>query len=230
MAVAPTCTTDGLKKAICSKCGAESTATVTATGHRYTNDGVCVACGEIKPGFQPVEPIEKYFTVTVKDKDGAPISGATVIVYVNWMSSTYTTDENGQVSLPENTVVNMVTLDKLPDGYSSFTTEATVVPTVEKAVVFNTDAEKMVEFTVTLMSEDGSAIAGVNAQICFSEVCKPGQTDENGKLSVYFTKTEAESGQIKAKVNDDSFEYESDADGYVYFGDATELIIILKNK
>ncbi len=226
----PTCTVDGSQKAVCSKCGTEKTEPIKASGHRYANDGVCVICGEGGSGSLPDEPSENYFTVTVKDKDGAPISGATVSVYVNWVLSTYTTDGDGKISLPENTVVNMVTLDKLPDGYSSFTAEDPIMPTEEKSVVFDTDAEKMVRFTVTLKSEDGSAMADVNAQICFSEVCKPGQTDENGNLSVYFTKTEAESGQIKAKVNDDAYDYECGADGYVYFGDATELVIILKNK
>ncbi len=229
MTSTPTCTVDGLKKATCSKCGTEKTAPVKALGHRYANDGVCVVCGEGETGSQPAEPSEKYFTVTVKDKGGAPISGATVSIFVDWTPSTYTTDESGQVSLPENTAVNMVTLDKLPAEYSSFTTEATVIPTEEKSVAFNTDAEKLVKFTVTLKYEDGSAVAGVNAQICFSEVCKPGQTDDNGKMSAYFTKSEAESGEVKVKVID-TYEYECGADGYVYFGDATELVIILKNK
>lgn len=42
---AATCTQDGIKERVCSKCNDKETASIPAVGHNYVN-GICTDCGE----------------------------------------------------------------------------------------------------------------------------------------------------------------------------------------
>ncbi len=51
-----TCTVDGSRTYTCTVCGETKTETIPATGHEYDDSGICIHCGEPRPGGEVTPP------------------------------------------------------------------------------------------------------------------------------------------------------------------------------
>ena len=131
---------------------------------------------------------DNVYTVTVLDENNAPLKDVGVGVLINGEFSTLTTDANGKVTFEAEDASSMARIMSVPAGYDrpndllGFTAGSKEITfTVKKTVVNEVDC------VVTVVDQDGNAVAGVSLQLC-ANACINGTTNENGEATFKLTK------------------------------------------
>ncbi len=148
------------------------------------------------------------YTVTIKDKDGAPVPG------VKLMFSDYSdifenreTDADGKASADFDTANDAlgIMISSVPAGYEKpaalagsvfhamFGTSKEISMEIEKVVVETTP------YTVKVVDQNGNAVVGAKVQICHSLCLDCDPTGANGETTKEITTASIE-GSLKVKV------------------------------
>ncbi len=163
------------------------------------------------------------YTVTVVDEDGAAIKGVKLTFITSKMEMPGTTDADGKAAYKTADPVK-VKVTSIPTGYTyaklgaeqSFGSDGTLTVTLEK----------LPDFVIRVVDEDGNAIAGVAVQMCDEAgSCRmPRSTDENGCASYPY-----EEGSFHAQLTELPDGYTVDDAGKYYdFEDNIATIVLTK--
>lgn len=139
------------------------------------------------PVTEETEQAEKIdYAVTVTDENRKPISGVYLNVTTEVKTVPIVTDENG-VAHTEQVAGTYPVVLTLPAGYTAATTEFSLTearPYV--SVKLDTLVVEMVDYTVTVVDENGEPVQGVTVLIGTGN--NPLTTDENGKVTITLPK------------------------------------------
>lgn len=157
----------------------------------------CVMCGcggdAQNAGNTENTEASPLYTVTVMDQNDKAVANVILqFTDVNGETQLAVTGENGIVVADSETAMRSVTLSSIPDGYSSdvavvgFGSETQITIVLQADEVVSSD----VTYTVTVVDQNDSPVAGVTVQLCDDEACKlPVVTDENGTVSVTYVES-----------------------------------------
>ncbi len=191
------------------------------------HDGKCDVCG----AAVEVPPFGDPYTVTVKDADGALISGVALKISTRGTESEQlVTGSDGKATYTlEKIAYVRATVLSVPNGYIKPTAyvdfadgASTLTITLEK--------DERIAHTVILKDNEGNPISGVYVQIC-QDICQtPVATDAEGKAVITF---KPEAGYLKVKVTSIESELpgyemvgELDGEGYLHYPEGTTELII----
>jgi gliding motility-associated-like protein len=164
--------------------------TVVADGY-HNNGGTIIVDGEDVDETITMITETHTITITVVDENGDPIEGATVTIN----GETYTTDENGQVTvtLPDGTYNYTVVAEGYHNNGGTITVEG---DDVDEIVTMTTETHTI---TITVVDENGDPIAGATVTINGEDYV----TDENGQVTI--------------ELPDGEYDYTVTANGYEDF-------------
>ncbi len=181
----------------CSDCG-ETTApmqTIPAKGHiDADNNDVCDEC----------QISVMIYTITVLDTEGNPIEGVTfefsTITAAGLNTVEKYTDENGKIQCDviDGIWAANVVLKDFTDEYLG-TTGGQIELNDERNITIEDAAVKQIAYEIIIVDENGNAVEGVSAQVCFTE-CNRDVSDENGRIVIYIDPEVASANPAKASV------------------------------
>ncbi len=179
---------------------------------------------------------DNTYTVYVKDTNGNPVANIDILVYAEDFSFScmIKTDASGKASTEAEIGEKSLyaALGGKPDGYEDITDEEftfnaeneltiTLTPTVS--------VSNKVTYTVTVLDENGNAVAGAVVQLCTDSVCVTAEspTDASGVTTIELNASEM---HVKVLQLPDAYDMpETDADGYhavIAEGETTITIVV----
>jgi len=191
-------------------------------------NGKCDVCGG---AVEAPEPHVENYKVTVKDTDGAKVTGAKVKLLTHGSASeVFTTDENGEVVISIAAVAYVkASVIEVPDGYYKPTSDVMFDEGATEATV-TLEIDSRTVYKITVVDEAGNGIAGILVGICDNAGCKtPVATDANGVVSQRLTINGEAKVQFVVLEGYEVVSPTQDADGYVHFAEGeTEITITLR--
>ena len=125
VAMAATCTTNGVLIYTCSVCSNSYTEVIFATGHNYV-DSICVGCGETKPSEIVAKPVTSVGELSVGDQiiivaQDYNYALSTTQNGNNRGQAEITKNDDGTITIAENSDVQIITLEAgTKDGTFAF--------------------------------------------------------------------------------------------------------------
>ena len=133
---------------------------------------------------QEKEDTVNTYTVTVVDQNGAPVSGVTVAFNTGAVEVPFPTDAMGIASFEYDGTITAKVI-ALPQGYTCDKLNKSLTFDKDGNVTVTVAKEATVYYTVKVVDQYGTPIAGVKVQSCdnVGNCQAPRTTDENGEAS-----------------------------------------------
>ena len=150
------------------------------------------------------------YSVTLKDKDGNPVSGKNLIFTFNGNNYTRTTDSNGVASLKISGKAGVYTIAVLFEGdelyeNSSISTQVTVSKTPTSITNASSSAIKGKAYYVVLKDKNGKVLSSKKVTLSFNGKTYTKTTDSKGKVSLTITGTVAKTYKLTYKFAGDDY-------------------------
>ena len=131
---------------------------------------------------------EISYSVTVKDNDGAPVSGVKVaFILKNGTALNATTDANGKATPVTNKNIASVKITYVPEEYEAYS-KLNVSQNFAEDGSLSVTLTKLPPYIVKIVDQNDDAVVGASVMICVSGnegMCVPmPTTDANGESSI----------------------------------------------
>lgn len=142
---------------------------------------------------QTNETKKDTYTVTIVDGDNNPVEGVSLVISDGKTYPQATTDAEGKASVALDDQAIGVMISKLPDGYVKPEKVNTQYHALfqsgakDLTVRIEKEVSNKVEYTVTVVDQDGNPVVGMNVQLCYGSTCLPAEpTDDFGEVTSDF--------------------------------------------